>query len=569
MSLLDISNLAVVYPTRTGKFTAVRDVTFSVNPGEILGIVGESGAGKSTISTAITRLIDYPGYIEQGSISLAGTDLMTLSDDEMQGIRGSRIGVIFQDPLTALNPVLTIGFQLMEAIRLHLGFTGDQLKTRAIDLLNQVGIPEPENRLKQYPHQFSGGMRQRVVIAIALAGEPEFLLADEPTTALDVSIQSEILALIQDLCRERQLGVILITHDMAVINEVADRVAVMLHGRMIEIDKTRNIISQPQHQYTQSLVAAVPRTDIKLERFELVHASVEAGSMSTTEAMSQRLAWFEGLEPATQRDEPLVKVENISIEFVKTKGLLKRSNTYLRAVNDVSFEIKQSETFGLVGESGSGKSTVAKMIIGLHTPLEGHISYKGTDITNLASNTSLRKENVDMQIIFQDPFSSLNGRMPVREIISEPVIHHGMASSSEARNLVKDVLQRVGLDADAGAKYPHQFSGGQRQRICIARALVMRPRFLICDEPTSALDVSIQASLLNLLKDLQQDLGLTILFISHDLAVIRQMCDRIAVMRYGELCEVADSETLFNDPRHQYTQELLRLMPKFSREVAN
>ncbi len=568
MPLLDVKDLSVVYPTRAGKFTAVRDVSFAVEPGEILGIVGKSGAGKSTISTAVTRLIDYPGYIEKGSMNLAGTDLMTLSDDAMQRIRGKRIGVIFQDPLTALNPVLTIGFQIMETIRLHLGLSGDALRARAADLLRQVGIPEPEHRLGQYPHQFSGGMRQRVVIAIALAGEPELLLADEPTTALDVSIQSEILALIKNLCRDRQLGVVLITHDMAVINEVTDRVAVMLHGRMIEIDKTANIINRPKHQYTQSLIAAVPRTDIKLKRFELVHASAEAGNLSTTESMSRRLTWFDGLQRAVHQDEPLVKVENISIDFVKNKGLMKRFNTYFRAVNNVSFAIKQGETFGLVGESGSGKSTVAKMIVGLETPVEGRIWYKGKDISRLARDSGLRNANVDMQIIFQDPFSSLNPRMRVREIIAEPVIHHGMAGTREARRLAADVLQRVGLDADAAAKYPHQFSGGQRQRICIARALVMRPRFLICDEPTSALDVSIQASLLNLLKDLQDDLGLTMLFISHDLAVIRQMCDRIAVMRYGELCEVADSETLFEDPRHEYTQQLLRLMPKFSREVA-
>lgn len=568
MPLLDVKDLTVVYPTRAGKFTAVRDVNFSVEPGEILGIVGESGAGKSTISTAVTRLIDYPGYIESGHINLAGTDLMALSEDQMQRVRGKRIGVIFQDPLTALNPVLTVGFQIMETVRLHLGLTGDALRARAVELLRQVGIPDPEHRLSQYPHQFSGGMRQRVVIAIALAGEPELLLADEPTTALDVSIQSEILGLIRDLCHQRQLGVILITHDMAVINEVTDRVAVMLHGRMIEIDKTANIINRPKHQYTQSLIAAVPRTDVKLDRFELVHASADAEGLSTTETMSRRLTWFDGIERAAHRDEPLVKVENISIDFVKTKGFIKRFNTYFRAVNNVSFEIKQGETFGLVGESGSGKSTVAKMIIGLESPLEGRITYNGRDITNLAHDSRLRAQNVDMQIIFQDPFSSLNPRMRVREIISEPVIHHGMANQREARDLAADVLQRVGLDADAGAKYPHQFSGGQRQRICIARALVMRPRFLICDEPTSALDVSIQASLLNLLKDLQDDLGLTMLFISHDLAVIRQMCDRIAVMRYGELCEVADSETLFEHPRHEYTQELLRLMPKFSREVA-
>ena len=569
MSLLEISNLTVVYPTRTGKFTAVQDVNLSVQPGEILGIVGESGAGKSTISAAIMQLIDYPGYIEKGSIKLSNINLIGMSEDEIYRLRGQKIGVIFQDPLTALNPVLTIGFQLMESIRLHRGLSGEELNAQAVDLLTQVGISDAKHRLNQYPHQFSGGMRQRVVIAIALAGEPDLLLADEPTTALDVSIQSEILELIQDLCQKRQLGVILITHDMAVINEVADRVVVMLHGRVIEVERTKQIIFNPKHEYTQSLIAAVPRTDIKLERFELVHASAEDGNISTTEQMGQNLLWFDGLKKEQKMKAPLLKVENLTVDFLKTKGLFKSQNKYFRAVNNVSFDIKQGETFGLVGESGSGKSTIAKMIMGLQPPLEGRIFYRDEDTTNLANDAKLRLQNVDMQIIFQDPFSSLNPRMLVREIISEPVIHHKMATVSEAEDLVLDVLQRVGLPADAALKYPHQFSGGQRQRICIARALVMRPRFLICDEPTSALDVSIQASLLNFLKDLQKDLGLTILFISHDLAVIRQMCDRIAVMRYGELCELAQSEALFENPRHEYTQELLRLMPKFGKDTAH
>ncbi len=569
MSLLEISNLTVVYPTRTGKFTAVQDVNLSVQPGEILGIVGESGAGKSTISAAIMQLIDYPGYIEKGSIKLSNINLIGMSEDEIYRLRGQKIGVIFQDPLTALNPVLTIGFQLMESIRLHRGLSGEELNAQAVELLTQVGISDAKHRLNQYPHQFSGGMRQRVVIAIALAGEPDLLLADEPTTALDVSIQSEILELIQDLCQKRQLGVILITHDMAVINEVADRVVVMLHGRVIEVERTKQIIFNPKHEYTQSLIAAVPRTDIKLERFELVHASAEDGNISTTEQMGQNLLWFDGLKKEQKMKAPLLKVENLTVDFLKTKGLFKSQNKYFRAVNNVSFDIKQGETFGLVGESGSGKSTIAKMIMGLQPPLEGRIFYRDEDTTNLANDAKLRLQNVDMQIIFQDPFSSLNPRMLVREIISEPVIHHKMATVSEAEDLVLDVLQRVGLPADAALKYPHQFSGGQRQRICIARALVMRPRFLICDEPTSALDVSIQASLLNFLKDLQKDLGLTILFISHDLAVIRQMCDRIAVMRYGELCELAESETLFENPRHEYTQKLLRLMPKFGKDTAH
>lgn len=564
--LLEVEGLTVDYPTRRGVFTAIEGVDFHVAAGEILGIVGESGAGKSTIGAAIMRLIDYPGYVRAGQVRLKGEDLAALSEDEMVRARGRRIGMIFQDPLTALNPVLTVGSQIRETIRKHTNLEGPAIDARAVELLTQVGIPEPERRLSQYPHQFSGGMRQRVVIAIALAGEPELLIADEPTTALDVSIQSEILALIRGLCRDRSLGVILITHDMAVINEVTDRVVVMLHGHIVEIDQTRNIIDAPSHPYTQSLIAAVPRTDVKLPRFQLVEAT--AGGESAIEAMSQDVDWLKGAERATAESGAMVEVENLTVRFLKSRGVLPRWNEYFKAVDDVSFEIRRGETFGLVGESGSGKSTVAKTIVGLEEAFGGQVRYRRQDITELSRDAKLRSTVTDMQIIFQDPFSSLNPRMRVRDIVMEPMVYHDMAEAKEARNVAEQLLTRVGLAEGAGDKYPHQFSGGQRQRICIARALVMRPAMLICDEPTSALDVSIQASLLNLLKDLQEELGLTMLFISHDLAVIRQMCDRVAVMRYGKLCEVAESETLFADPQHEYTRELLRLAPKFSRDVA-
>ncbi len=568
--LLEVQGLTVDYPTRKGVFTAIEGVSFNVAAGEILGVVGESGAGKSTVGAAIIRLIDYPGYIRSGHVLLNGENLAGLSETAMTRARGRRIGMIFQDPLTALNPVLTIGTQIRETLRKHTSLGGRAIDARAVDLLTQVGIPEPERRLAQYPHQFSGGMRQRVVIAIALAGEPELLIADEPTTALDVSIQSEILTLIQGLCRDRNLGVLLITHDMAVINEVTDRVAVMLHGRIVELDKTRKIIDAPAHPYTQSLIAAVPRTDVKLARFQLVEAT--AGGASAVDAMSKDVAWLkrtraDAAEPGAVPG-PMIEVENLTVRFLKSRGVLPRWNTYFTAVDDVSFEIRQGETFGLVGESGSGKSTVAKTIVGLEEAYAGQVRYKRKDITALARDPKLRRAVTDMQIIFQDPFSSLNPRMRVRDIVMEPMVYHDLAETREARAVAEDLLARVGLAPGAGDKYPHQFSGGQRQRICIARALVMRPAMLICDEPTSALDVSIQASLLNLLKDLQTELGLTMLFISHDLAVIRQMCDRVAVMRHGQLCEVADSEALFADPQHAYTKELLRLAPKFSRQAA-
>ena len=566
--LLEVEGLTVDYPIRRGVFTAIEDVSFHVSAGEILGVVGESGAGKSTVGAAIMRLIDYPGFIRSGTIVLSGLDLASLSDQDMTAARGRRIGMIFQDPLTALNPVLTIGTQIRETIRKHTKLTGKAVDARAVELLAQVGIPEPERRLAQYPHQFSGGMRQRVVIAIALSGEPELLVADEPTTALDVSIQSEILDLIRGLCRDRNLGVILITHDMAVINEVTDRVAVMLRGHIVEINDTRSIIDAPAHPYTQSLISAVPRTDVKLDRFQMVDAT--AGGESAVEAMGKEVAWLRAAvtEEAEAAAPPMIEVENLTVRFIKSRGLLARWHTYFNAVDDVTLEVRRGETFGLVGESGSGKSTVAKTVVGLEPPYKGKVLYKGVDISALSTDSGLRANCTDMQIIFQDPFSSLNPRMRVRQIISEPMVYHNLAEKNEANAVADELLVRVGLDIAAGDKYPHQFSGGQRQRICIARALVMRPRMLICDEPTSALDVSIQASLLNLLKDLQEELGLTMLFISHDLAVIRQMCDRVAVMRYGKLCEVADSETLFADPQHPYTRELLRLAPKFSRQVA-
>ena len=570
--LLEVKDLTTKFYTADGVVNALNGISYSVRKGQCLAIVGESGSGKTVGVLSILRLIQSPpGKIVAGSILFKGTDLLTLDDAALRKIRGGAISVIFQDPMTSLNPVMRVGAQITENIMAHEALTPKQARVKAVEILGRVGIPAPAKRLDDYPHQFSGGMRQRVVIAIALAGEPELLIADEPTTALDVSIQSEILALIQKLCRDHNLGVILITHDMAVINEVTDRVAVMLHGHIVEIDTTRKIIDAPSHPYTQSLIAAVPRTDVKLDRFQLVEAT--AGGQSAVDAMAKDVAWLHGgVDNSAARDAggdtPMVEVENLTVRFMKSRGILARWNTYFSAVDDVSFAIRQGETFGLVGESGSGKSTVAKTIIGLETPHAGAIRYKRKDISRLAHDAKLRRSVTDMQMIFQDPFSSLNPRMRVRDIVMEPMVYHSLAEAREARVVAEELLARVGLAAGAGDKYPHQFSGGQRQRICIARALVMRPAMLICDEPTSALDVSIQASLLNLLKDLQAELGLTMLFISHDLAVIRQMCDRIAVMRHGKLCEVADSETLFADPQHPYTKELLRLAPKFSRDVA-
>jgi len=551
-----VENLTVVYPTRAGDFTAVDDVSFDVRPGEIVGLVGESGAGKSTVGNAIARLIDYPGRIARGRIVLNGAgDLARLSEREMCAIRGRRIGMIFQDSLTALSPVKRVGDQLLRAIRLASGETGAEARARALQLFREVGIPEPEVRLRQFPHQFSGGMRQRVVIAIALAGDPDLLIADEPTTALDVSIQSEVLRLLQRLGREHRAGIILVTHDMAVIDEVADRVAVMRHGRLVEFGEKDVVLATPREPYTRALVSAVPRADRKLRRFELV---------DDTQSARVSLNWSRIDRQEEIGDGPVVALDGVTVTFQTKRSIFPGARRYVTAVDDVSFELRSGETFGLVGESGSGKSTVARVICGLQQADRGTVRFLGHDIRALSRDRTLRSTRLAMQMIFQDPFSSLNPRQRIGALLSEPMRVHGLAESDEIPRIVRNLLERVGMRPEDAEKLPHQFSGGQRQRICIARALAMRPSFLICDEPTSALDVSVQAQVLNLLKDLQDDLGLTILFISHDLAVIRQMCDRIAVMQNGQICEIGDVDALFEAPRHDYTRRLLSLMPRFA-----
>ena len=567
MALLDIRNLRVEFPSRRGSLVAVDDVSLAVEPGDILGVVGESGAGKSTVGNAVIGLLEPPGEMTAGEIHLSGRRIDNLEDAEKRKLRGKRIGMIFQDPLTSLNPLQTIEQQLLETIDLHLGTGEAAARRRAVDLLRQVGIPEPELRVKQHPHQFSGGMRQRVVIALALAAEPDVIIADEPTTALDVSIQAQILDLMRALCKEENVGMMIITHDMGVIADVTDRVAVMYRGRLVEHGATEQVLGRPEHPYTRSLISAVPRPDVKLVRFPLVTYIEDAGE--TPRNIDVERHWlgqardFEGAGGAAAAGGPLISLESLHMRFTTRRSFLRRNRVYLDAVRDVSLDIHEGEVFGLVGESGSGKSTVARMICGLHAPVAGAIRFAGTELTALRREADLDPFRRQMQMIFQDPYSSLNPRMRVRDIVAEPIRFHRLADGKEeVEGIVADLLEQVGLGAGAATRYPHEFSGGQRQRISIARALATRPRFLICDEPTSALDVSIQAQVLNLLKDLQELLGLTMLFISHDLPVIRQMCDRVGVMQGGRLCEVRETEELFEDPGHDYTRHLLDLMPR-------
>jgi len=562
MYQLTIKHMRIDFPSRHGTLVAVDDVALVLAPGEILGIVGESGAGKSTIGNGVIDLLEPPGRMSKGEIYLQGQRIDNLSEHEIRHLRGRRIGMIFQDPQTSLDPLQTIEQQLVETIRYHLKLNHRDALLRTIDLLNQVGIPDPKIMVKLYPHQFSGGMRQRVVIALALCAEPDVIIADEPTTALDVSIQAQILDLLKKLCREKQVGMMLITHDMGVIAEVCDRVAVMYQGKLVEEGTTKKILGDPDHPYTQSLVSAVPRPDMRLHRFPLVTYIEEAQEPQRELDISTH--WLGKKRNYETLDGPLLSLEKLCMRFVTKNAILKQNRIYLDAVKDVSFDIKEGEVFGLVGESGSGKSTVARLITGLYKAISGQVKFAGTDLTAIKREKDLDPFRRQMQMIFQDPFSSLNGRMRVLDIVAEPIRFHKLADSKdEVKQIVRDLIDQVGLDENALKRSPHEFSGGQRQRISIARALATRPRFLICDEPTSALDVSIQAQILNLLKDLQDQLGLTMLFISHDLPVIRQMCDRVGVMKSGKLCEVTETEKLFTDPEHDYTKHLLELMPKF------
>ena len=561
MSLLEVKNLRIEYPSRHGVNTAVKSLSLSIERGEILGVVGESGAGKSTVGNAVIDLLSPPGVIAGGDVYLDGEKISGLSPNEMRSIRGSKIGFIFQDPMTSLNPLFTIERQITETILANLNVSRQEAYQRALTLMIKVGIPEPELRIKQYPHQFSGGMRQRVVIAIALSGEPDLIIADEPTTALDVSIQDQILTLIRELCQEKNVGCMLVTHDMGVVSNVTDRVAVMYMGKLVEIGSTEKVLGDPDHEYTRSLISAVPRSDVKQDRFPLVNYIEAAEELAPIDIKTH---WLGQSEDQREYTGSLLSVDNVSLRFITKDSFFESRREYVQANKNVSFTINEGETFGLVGESGSGKSTIARVIAGLYPPNEGIVTFEGIDLTAMKSEKERRPIRRQMQMVFQNPYTSMNPRMKIYDIISEPIRFHKLAGSEpEIRQIVNDLLDHVGLGRLAGIKYPHEFSGGQRQRISIARALATRPRLLICDEPTSALDVSVQAQILNLLKDLQSELNLTMLFISHDLPVIRQMCDNIAVMKQGKILETAETEALFTNPQHEYSKHLVSLMPEF------
>jgi len=540
--VLSIKDLVVEFPFRNDVFRAVNGVSFDIMPGEVVGVVGESGAGKSMTGSAVIGLIEPPGHIASGEIRLKGERIDNLPEEAKAKLRGRRIGMVFQDPLTSLNPLYTIGEQLIETIRTHLPLSEAEARQKAIDLLTEAGIPKAAERMESYPHQFSGGMRQRVVIALAIAAEPELIIADEPTSALDVSVQAQIIKVLKKLCANHGAAVMLITHDMGVIAQTADRMVVMHQGTVVETGTVGDIIRRPQEPYTIKLINSIPT----IQR--------QAGDVTPEEAAND--------------DGAYVQVKHLVRDFEIGGGgflkLLPGKVEMFRAVNDVSFAIEKGKTFGLVGESGSGKSTCAKMIVGLLRPTAGQITVDGHDIW--AGGAGHRERRKRVQMIFQDPYASLNPRWRVADIVAEPMRTLGIARNrTEVDHRVAELLTRVRLDPSVMRKFPHEFSGGQRQRIAIARALSSQPEFIVCDEPTSALDVSVQAQVLDLMQELQDEFGLTYLLISHNLAVVRQMSSAVGVLHNGVLVEKGPTDAIFDNPQADYTKMLLDAVPDISR----
>jgi len=553
--MLTIKDLTVKFPSRFGDFSAIECVDMTIKPGEIHGLVGESGAGKSTVGAAVIGLLQAPGYVANGILTLGDTDLRDLTAAQAHEVRGDRISMIFQDPQTSLNPLMTIEDQLVETIQAHSDASKTAARRRAVDLLEDIGIQNASQRIKAYPHQFSGGMRQRVVIALAICTDPELIIADEPTTALDVAVQSQVLDLIKQLARERQIAFMLITHDIGVIAQVANRVTVMRKGRVVETGDTAQVLGAPKHPYTRALMDAVPPLDQKIDRFRVPAADDTAVMQGDT---AER--W---LLEGQQYGLTGLALENLTVTFTGQRTSLFRKPSHYVALEDVTLTIRPGSIMGLVGESGSGKSTLAKAITGLVTPTYGTMILGDTVLPFGSSRSRHHSSRQLVQMVFQDPYSSLNPRHRIGDILTEPLRFYGFVKDpAERTSLAASMLSLVGMQPDAIIKYPHQFSGGQRQRIAVARALLARPRFLICDEPTSALDVSIQAEILNLLKELQARFGLTILFISHNLAVVRQMADDTAVLRNGKIQEVNTTEVVYQSPQAKYTKSLLAQTPE-------
>lgn len=562
-TLLSIRNLTVDFKTENGIVRAVNNVSFDVPKGKTVGLVGESGSGKSVTSLAVMGLIpNPPGQITSGEILLDGRDICNLSQSEMRKIRGNQIGMIFQEPMTSLNPVFTVGNQIAEALILHKQMSKKEARQRTLDLLDEVGIPTPHINIDAYPHELSGGQKQRVMIAMALACEPKLLIADEPTTALDVTIQKQVIQLMLDLQKKYEMGLLFITHDLGVIADIADDVVVMYRGDLVEQNTTEQIFDNPQHPYTKGLLACRPSLETNPSRLATVSDFMDdQGNEIEPEISKLTIDEYKNTKSEKESDI-ILEIQDLQKHFPITGGLFGSVKDWVKAVDGVSLKVKRGSTLGLVGESGCGKTTLGRTILKLIEPSAGKIIYDGQDITNY-DQSQMRAMRRKMQIIFQDPYSSLNPRMSVAEILTEPLIIHNIGSSKRERmDMAAELLERVGLPGKHLNRHPHEFSGGQRQRICIARALTLKPEFIICDESVSALDVSIQASVLNLLLDLQEEFNLTYIFISHDLSVVKYISDEIGVMNNGELVEFQKFDELYNNPSQEYTRQLLNAIPK-------
>jgi len=552
--ILSVSNLTTSFRVEGAWKQVVRNISFDIKPKETVAVVGESGSGKSVTALSIMRLTPPGSSKIEGSIKLNGKELLTLPEPQMRHIRGNEVAMIFQEPMTSLNPVLTIGFQIAEALILHRGMSRSEAEAETVRLLEKVRIPAAKSRFHEYPHRFSGGMRQRVMIAMALACKPKLLIADEPTTALDVTIQAQILQLIKLLQEEEGMSVLFITHDMGVVAEIADRTVVMYNGDEIETGKTEDIFARPQKPYTKSLLSAVPKLGsmegrARPMRFPVVDKTTGESDVPTEVPDTVKAA-----------ERPVLEVAGLTTRFEIRSGLLSSVTGRVHAVENVSFSLKAGETLALVGESGCGKSTTGRSVMRLIEPLSGSVLLDGTDVLKL-SQTELREQRKRMQMIFQDPFASLNPRMNVGAAIAEPLLINKLATRSEARDKIAELLRRVGLSPDMASRFPHEFSGGQRQRICIARALAVEPRLIVADEAVSALDVSVKAQVVNLMLDLQARMGLGYLFISHDMAVVERVSHRVAVMYLGEIVEIGPREAIFGNPQHPYTKRLLAAVP--------
>ena len=555
--MLSLTNVSISFKTNQQVTTVVQSISFMLKEQHILGIVGESGSGKSVTSLAILGLLSKNATVS-GDIIFNNHNLTTLSEKEFQKIRGNQISMIFQEPMSSLNPSLTCGFQVQEILLQHKKLTKKEAKQQVIALFNKVKLPRAETIFSQYPHQISGGQKQRVMIAMAIACKPQILIADEPTTALDVTVQKEIIELLKELQQETNMSIIFITHDLALVSEIANDVVVMYQGEIVEQGSVQQVFKNPKNEYTKALINSKPNLKERLKKLPTVKDFI-------TQTIEKEVYTTEEREKFHQKiyaQKPLLEVKNMATYFTSESGLFFGNKNTVKAVDNVTFKLFEGETLGLVGESGCGKTTLGRTILHLEKATKGEIFYKQKDVTNL-SKKELKNFRKEVQIIFQDPFSSLNPRIPVGKAIMEPMkVHHILTSKNEREMYVKDILKRVGLSEEHFYRYPHEFSGGQRQRIGIARTIALKPKLIICDESVSALDVSVQAQVLNLLNQLKQDFGFTYIFISHDLAVVKFMADQLIVMNKGKIEEIGDADELYKSPSKSYTKKLINAIPK-------